>query len=523
MKHHKHTFRHASQPSFFSKSRGIALIEAIVALVIVSIGALAGTRLHMTIVGSHSESMARSQAVFVIQQISESLRGAPDHAAFVSRCTDYSAYRTSSGFTLPPAVLTATVSADNCNNPVPNVTISTTWQSPLSGQTQTLSHTQPLAWINPNRYGSTNAGSGSGYISPSPQARRLTDTVGIAASTVTAANSGFTSIIGGFAVRVEDGKHILYKRSGNTYFKSIESLGEYVMIAGIFAVHSSAPNEGSGNNQWLRSQVRMVTSNVGECNSPLTYTSANDPTTYQQGTVGNGVPFGYLCFVPEGWYGNLAVAYSTNSDKDGPFQGKPFKACPRISAASTDGIRLHRVLTVDINGIAVGQSGVLTRHQFVSGSPTRPLNRLDFIIHNQTNCPTSVGTLITSIGAEGAALSNACRTDVACLKPYDYIVETINAVEDIQGNLTPASGVTVNLGTLTLAADSSCPTGAGCGCTVTAGSPVSYKCVVRNGWAGNITVGGTAHKTCSPNNTFTAVMATTQRDLTVYATAATCP
>lgn len=501
---------------------GFALIEAVVSLVILSVGILAATRLHMAVITTHSEAVSRSQAVFFSQQVAESLRGAPSRADFVSRCANYANFMT--GTSLPAGISSVSVVSPNCNLPLPVINISVAWVSPVNGTTQSVGYNGPLAWIDPLKYGASGGGGvGPGFIAPSQLAKRITDTVG----TDQGEFSTSETRPGNFAVKTtDDGKFILYSKSGSKYFKKVESVRDFVMVSGVFAVHSSATSTvkvgGKTNNEkWNLSQVKMVTSEVGECASPLLYTDANNPFTYSVPTVtvANNSAAGYICYLPEGWYGNLAIAYSEDKDKDGPFSGKPFSSCPLISSSSTDGIRSHKVLITDILGEPVGQSGIIkARHEFVSGSPTRPLNRLDYIIHFENSCPSSVGSLVTSLGASGTSLSDACRSSVACLKPYDYILETVTATVEVSGDLVKSTPET-DLTGLTLAADTACTSG--CACVIEASK---YRCGVRMGWSGSIVASAPLSlKTCSPNNSVTNVRANLNKNLTVYGNDVACP
>lgn len=416
----------STRMSTCQRQSGIILLEALVAFLILTFGTVAAVKIQSTLVQSHCSANAQAQAYLYAASEMERVRalsladyctpGSPTNPIDTRFTFDTDVTGFASTCTTPPLsglTYTVTINSTACQGDVQTFTFSST--------------------IRPNDPSIFTSASGGGNNLPSPTvAKRINDTTGTETSTINFI-SGFNPNVG-MGVEEKDGAFFLYEKNddGKSY-KRIESNVNFVEISGLII---SRDDDLSDVSPFLQ----LLTSAVGFCKYPLNY---SDPLSSASFTVG-GTPksrsAGYICYVPEGWYGNINVRSSV---------AKTF-ACPDDpnSPDAIGGFRSIRSLLLNGSSI-IGQTGVL-QSDMTSGA-TSNLNYIIYEANNPVACPTVIENATTSKGkttlnyitvvkdeliinkqSPGGAsrFSDECisRTGTQrCLAPADYWVRKIDS------------------------------------------------------------------------------------------------
>lgn len=467
--------------------RGNSLIEVMLSLVVLGAGLVGATRMQSAILDA--QCTAREHAIFAakLTQVVESLQAYSSNTCCdpaAGTCgtigSDFSITRT-----VPPSskVCTYTIAYTPAGN------------SCVSDGTVTSKMTT-VTFFPRESAGGTTGGGGSGINIPTPVIasikNRDTGTSNAQSLDGVAVDNGTDVNIGVAIRRDAEGKYILYAKneSSGNYFERLNSNVELVRISGVLFFTTSDDS----SIQILRSSngLSIFSSGTGFCQFPLYYGSANDPSTYRI----NGLPSdtksaAYICYVPEGWYGNVGIDFNNIPNK--------VWACPDGTPDNNNlygGFRSIKAIfsnpappqtAADIKG----QSGVLTRHQ-------SSLTGLHFVLYQakqKSTCPaiiqnkTKQGVVQGLTFASHSSPANSitlksvgygdvrqvkatasitpstsgmqgveCRTDVQCLKPLDYWVEVVGLTE-VKGTLERTSGATFLWKNIVLLANRASPYG----------------------------------------------------------------
>ena len=274
-----------------SRNLGFVLIEALIALVLISIGLVAVAKLQVMSMSGSGEAKARSEAMALSQKKLEELRNIVIRTQFTTDpLTTGSASVTGTNATF---AMTWTVSA--LSAPEQRLLQLTTQWSDRTG-TQTLNLDSLVAWDDPGSQGKLSAPPNTQLISPTGDARRGTgETVSL---------TGATSNGNGTYTKVDSATHITYLLSSNgtvlLYLKPKGTVEQsFATISGKIYFDQNATIPSSAN-------VRVRLSSEGEC----IYDNSVDTLT-SNGVVTGGSNsykyFDYTCYVGPGWYGNVGV------------------------------------------------------------------------------------------------------------------------------------------------------------------------------------------------------------------------
>lgn len=433
-----------------NKSQGFILIEAVIALMVLAVGLLGVSKLQVAVVAEGAASKARAEAMTIAQARMDRLR-------LIARQSEH--------YSTPGGVCTAgsLVTSGNATSTGINASFTETWSvtvscTPLAHRISvTVAWTDPkqlygaqsvvlngaVAWNDPSKNYPTLAGgaSGTGGGLASPTNVRLGDGTEFSGSQPGTSNG-------------KDGTTIYYNTTTKEYQLTIpgSSSGKYqialysnvpiVRVTGLVVLDQTVQTgrggndyavnvSGSGSNQLRLTNIDVYRTDITYCLFPLAFWDQNDPSTYGSSNGTNsGQPSGasdpagaYVCYVPEGWAGNIGLLNYELGTNGNPV----YYACPddRVDTSIFSGARSHRVEIVNGSNAIVGQSGVLSGHQKMlmpnySSSPvlTR-LSRLDFLVFKIPSgtfngCVDRIGSTVDTDVSAGNNPSNN--------KPYNVIL-----------------------------------------------------------------------------------------------------
>lgn len=282
---------------WFTASRrrgGFVLIEALVALLLISLGLVAVAGLQSRSVSSAGIAKARSEAAAMSQQKIEQLRNIVLRAGFTG--TPLLTGTSTVLGTNATYAMSWTVTTPNTGLEQRLVQVSTTWTD-SSNATQRLDLNSLVAWDDPGAQSKLNAPKGAALISPTGNALRGSGQ--FTSSTGTANPDGsrlYTDASNTRYLLKSDGSVLLYLPPVGNQAQNFTSItGRIFLDQSVSA--SQLPSS---------SDVRVRLSSEGECiydNSPANLTT----------TSGNGFKyFTYTCYVGPGWYGNVGVTVDGN-------------------------------------------------------------------------------------------------------------------------------------------------------------------------------------------------------------------
>lgn len=275
-----------------SHSLGFVLIEALISLLLISIGLLAVSKLQVMSLAGAGEAKSRSEAVTLSQKKIEELRNIVVNSAFTGT---------------PLITNTATVVGTNAtyemawtvSTPDPALEqrllqITTTWTN-RQGVTQRLDMNSVIAWDDPGLQARLSIGNSHSLISPTGEAIRGTGNLGPNVGTSNSdgskfyvdPNSKITYLL------TATGEILLSLPAKNGVAQSFTSITGKVFF-----------DQNAGNSSIPDSDhVRIRLSSEGECiynntaNQMIAVSNASNSYKY----------FTYTCYVGPGWYGNVGV------------------------------------------------------------------------------------------------------------------------------------------------------------------------------------------------------------------------
>ena len=445
--------------------RGLGLIEALLSLLVLSIGTVAAVRMQSAILDAHCNAKSSALAATLLDGMASLVRQSTGSCPALTQTQD--------GVTVALAPINTPGVTTYCSY---DVTI--THQQCRTAQTATFSDVRIM-----RASASTTSASGSGGAGPEiprPSMAERINEAAVASPVGSIQSNPIDTAVGVRITRDASGRFRLYVATPNNQWKEmVRSNVPFVRISGVLASTGAtiASLRASG------SQLTLNTSYVGHCLFPLSYTNPNDVNTYSAAVpASNATAAGYICYVPEGWGGTIGIDFLNWPNNT--------HACPDLSPNNPSGLRggyrshktiFSSVFPPTMESHILGQSGVRTADEpllrnlhflIYESNQQRPCN---LVILNETNQgvpqyitignaatpPISLRSMgygglrqlqpVAGTGSERGLEGLTCRSKETCLKPADYWVR-IGESALLSGVLNRRPGSTFNWNTLTLSA-----------------------------------------------------------------------
>lgn len=448
--------------------QGISLIESLISLLVLSLGVVSAVRIQSIILDAHCIAKHNALAASLIDQI---------RSAVVAADTCPSSRTQTSG--------NVTVTASLVNTP--NVSLYCQYNFTVTNNRCITTQNWSLNNIRIPRsrmYVGGGSSGGAGIEIPDPAIARRINEAAVSTPVGTNQSSPTDNEIGIRITRDNTtGEFRLYREVGtNSWKEAIRSTAAFIRISGvvastnatIFSLRSTSGNKPPG--------MTIITTGVGQCEFPLSYSNANDVSTYRKtAPPADAKAAAYVCYVPEGWAGNVAIDFSNWPNQT--------HACPDLSPNNPQdlrgGWRSHKTIYSDTipptsENQITGQTGVR-----VGDEPL--LQNLHFLIY-ENNQQQRCNTVVFGSGGAGVTVSDAatpavtfrsqgygglqqfenivgtgvnaglegitCRTKDTCLKPSDYWIR-IDRTGTLTGTLQRLAGSSFNWSNISLTVSSS--------------------------------------------------------------------
>lgn len=489
---------------------GSVLIEGIVAMLIVAIGSVGVIKMQSALINNAAEAKTRSEAASLAQAKIDDLRDTMlSNEHFATGCTVGN--RLTGGSDTPNGSSHATYTRSWAVTPFCNptrhlVSVTVAWGNSTN---QSVTLNSVIAWNDPAREVTTTGtgGSGGGGFGEPATARLVNE------APINALPQGSSPLRNdGTATYYStiDQEYSLYVSVGTQFRRVLVSSVELVPLSGLIGVENV-----SGFSVDM-TKVRIVGSDAVYCTEPLRFGNQNNPSTYgvNGGTrsLSTDKAGAYVCYVPTGWTGTLAL-FERNSNascgsqlfknnKGGNCNFTEALACPELYSGSAvlTGERTVKALVLNGNGQVVGQSGVLPGHNTMQmpGYPSLTrTQRLDYAIYKPAsgNTPQRCGSIFNTIDAgwsgsvngvnyniilrNGAGTNNSGTDGVPSIRHPDYVIESYSG----NGGFATVSGSVGSCTAPLTATGTGTFTGKNYICTI---SGSNYTCVVGIGWTGII-------------------------------------
>lgn len=306
--------------STFKRSRrpfGFVLIEALIALLLISVGLIGVSKLQALSISGAGDAKARSEAMALSQSVLEQLR----NILIRTNYTGTAAYSVT-----PPWGNSPTLSFASSGSPIlvtgTNAVYTLSWTVAANGSpearllrlattwtdrtntTRRIDLSTLIAWDDPGAQAKLNAPPLASPVTPTGAAKRNSPNT-FSPGTGTANSDGtrlYTDGDNTTYLLKSDGSVLLYLQSKNGTAQA------FTTITGKIVFDQNEPVPPSAN-------VRVRLSSEGECVFDNTSTSA--PVPYG---VNSYTYFTYTCYVGPGWYGNVGVI--VDDSVNGP-EGSP--------------------------------------------------------------------------------------------------------------------------------------------------------------------------------------------------------
>lgn len=505
-----------------TRQRGVAILESVIAALVVGAGSAALLKMHASMVDGSSVAKRKTEAVSVATSKLEELRAVmlkTEHTQLDGADCVPGTMLQSGSDEVPGSngigIQRQWAVSATCDPSYVRIDVSASWGDKPE---ETLTLGGAVGWSDPARKiepaGAANAGDTPlGKNAWRPSTPILYDTLPAGA-----VNNGD----GTFVVRqAADGRYeVLERTNGGQYQVVLQSNVELVKLSGLVAVHSSA----SVN----MTRLRVVPSGSAYCGDMLRFGNQNSADTYGlgNGTVSssNDRAGAYTCYVPIGWNGNLALMQQGASascgfklldgDRGGSCNYPQVMACPGNSGSpALTGQRAVRVLVTDNAGRSVGQTGVQKWHERMVSPGNSPLSRterLDFAVYvpgngkNANTCASifsGVGSGISgnvnnvpfAVTLRNGAGTNSDQTyGVPSIRWTNYVLDACEQNRDC-GSVT-ISGNQASCSAPLVATGQGASSDKNFLCSITGST---YSCTVTVGWSGRI--GQTVVNANNPN------------------------
>ncbi|MGC9456314.1 MAG: type IV pilus modification PilV family protein [Halothiobacillaceae bacterium] len=285
------------------RSRGFTLIEALIGLVVMSVGLLAIASLQSELISSSGQAKARSEALQLAEQDIENLRGYISRAQFdaITSLSDQTVTGTNTTFTLDRTV-------SSVGSTLWDVVVTVGWTDPKDGAQQVTLESL-IGWSNPTSGARTALGPESGITVDRPTGRaiqggRVYEAVPEGATAnITTLEDGTEVENGTYTFTAPDGATELIDSDGRVLL-TIRSGEAFSTISGRFYTTENI----NGADTFITASDASACLRLGI--DPMATLPATGPTKYRY--------FHYTCYVGPAWYGNVGVtraAGAHNNDR----------------------------------------------------------------------------------------------------------------------------------------------------------------------------------------------------------------
>ena len=274
---------------------GFVLIEALIALMLISVGLVAVSKLQVLSLSSAGESKSRSEAAVLSQKKLEELRNILLRGTFTG--APLASNTATVVGTNATYAMTWTVSTPSTTQEQRLLRLTTTWTD-ARNVAQRLDLNSLIAWDDPGSQVKLNLPPGGALIAPTGSAQRGTGiNVGIVGTANTDGSrilvtNGRTSLLSGGGIELL----VLPAKNGVTQ--------SFTTITGRVYFDQTATVPNSNNIQ-----VRL--SSEGECIYNNSTATINAQTAVPNGSNSYKY-FTYTCYVGPGWYGNVGVVIDSS-------------------------------------------------------------------------------------------------------------------------------------------------------------------------------------------------------------------
>lgn len=346
--------RHSSMHK--RKPRGFALIEALVAFMILSVGLLGVVKLQSLVLTTGSDTKAKAQAIALVESRIDALRNRvlkstsekdTSNAAIANTSFDALLANGTNTETVTPAggihtfTVQTTISAATGTTEGKLIQVVVTWDdlltnklSSTTGSTQSVAGRTIVSWDDPSLGRAVSTGTVGGGASSAPAlktptgvAERGDGSVDSACAGCNATNDGFntrtrTLASGAVELRSSTGALLLTLPASTTTTQT-----QFATISGKVYV-----DKGINGFSQTSSDLSVRLSSEGIC----LYNNTNPTNVYNSSSTFNNSTllyeyFSYICYLGEGWYGNVGIWNVSNQTP---------KICvgdPTFNSGSSDG------------------------------------------------------------------------------------------------------------------------------------------------------------------------------------------
>lgn len=287
--------------------RGMVLIEAMVALVVMAAGILGIAKLNTFFIEVSGQAKSRTQAVQLAEGKLEELRSLMVRSQFEAIAGDCdSVYGMSASDVQSTAfercwtITPETITEDDDHA---EISVLVSWTDRMNIE-QVVDVRSVVAWDDPGKaVALIKPGEGVGNHAETPTGRAK-----IPANTVPPITSGFTPTVDGLRLKQIDGKWHLADSTGKVVLVATRDDEQFSQIAG--NVYIDQNNLSSLTNE----VVYVVISDASFCSMTPAKNPASPsaPTNYDTGTIYKY--FSYRCYVGANWFGNIGVVRTDSAN-----------------------------------------------------------------------------------------------------------------------------------------------------------------------------------------------------------------
>lgn len=283
-------------------NRGFALIESLVALLIVAFAALAISQIATLVLSSAGDAKARAQALTLAQAAIERARNSLTVNQFTAHTSSTTTESAGSGANVQDYTITTSVTTPSGGMQQRDINATVSWTT-SAGQTQQVTLNSRFSWDNADQQADVNAAITTSAITPRGAARRGTSDMTHATQPTTkiSTNSDGTKIHQNdnqqrTELLASDGRTVIL------YLNYVNGVAQsFTTISGKIILDSSINNLPDADTFAVR------LSSEGECiynnNTTTAISSGGFSYTY----------FPYTCYMGSGWYGNVGITSSDNN------------------------------------------------------------------------------------------------------------------------------------------------------------------------------------------------------------------
>ncbi len=316
--------------------RGMVLIEAMVALVVMAAGILGVAKLNTFFIEVSGQSKARTQAVQLAEGKLEELRSLMVKTQFTAIANGT---ETVSGYSASGVQSTTfTRSWTKVDNGAEGraLTVSVSWAD-RAGTTQQVTVRSVVAWDDPGKALARiegNEAAGTHASTPTGRAEIPDSAQPIDVS------SGATPTVDNLRLKQIGGKWHLADSTGKVLLVATRENEQFSQIAGRVYIDQNAGNGQNALSNLRNEDVYVVISDASFCSMTPVKNPASPsfPTNYDTGAIYKY--FSYRCYIGANWFGNIGVV---RTDSNVPTNDRTCLGDPAVAAATKSDNR-HPVL-----------------------------------------------------------------------------------------------------------------------------------------------------------------------------------